>query len=227
MARKKLPPKKLVIPKPKKPKTWVVCGFDISQSVLAGAGIGWDGVLNRMVGPVFCEQRFPKGTDYLERLRHAARPEVLVHELIAKLLMTPELDEIYISMEEPWPFGMAKRAQSMWLKQQAQITGAFLAGLARYGYVNIHEINNSAWKTPIGKEIGMSTRDKKFKTEGMKTWALQAYSGVPDWPHLISSNKLGLIPKPETSKAKPVQADDRYDALGIMAYEQSEIEEDL
>src|SRR4029079_17563788 len=146
MPRKKLPTKQIITVEKKPPTNWVVCGFDVSLSVIAGAGIGWDGVLGEMGGPVFAEQRFKSSVDYFERLRHAAKAHVVVQELIAKLVMTPQLDEIHVYYEEPWPVGMAKRGDSQWLKQQAMMVGSFAGGLVRYGYVNLVEVNNQLWK---------------------------------------------------------------------------------
>ena len=134
--------------------------------------------------------------------------------MIGELGMTPELYEIHIGVEEPWPAGIVRRAESQWLRQQAQMSGGFLAGCARYGYANVYEVNNRSWKTLVAKDLGTKVNDPdlKFKT---KDWAMEKYEGrVPDWPHLIHSAK-GVVPQPANSKAKPYQPDDRYDALGV------------
>lgn len=223
MARKKQIPTKKRKKKQSKP-TWVACGFDISMSSIAGAAIGFDGTLGRLCGPVFCERRWQRNTDYFKRLDDAARAATFVHELVAKLILTPELTEIHIAVEEPVPLGMFKRGNSGWLKQQCQISGAFLGGLVRYGYPNIYEINNTTWKKPIAEDMEVSLKHPNFKFL-IEDWGRDVYPNVPEFPPLIDHHKLGKIPKPETSKAKPIQPDDRYDALGVMGWLQSEIEE--
>lgn len=203
-----------VLVKKAKLPTWVACGFDISMSSVAGAARGWDKTLKQTRGPVFVERRWSRGTDYFERLAVLAKPETLIQELLAELHMTPELYEIHIGVEEPFPFGMAGKSNATWIKQQAQLTGGFLGGLARYGYANVYEVNNQLWKGLVARDLGVGLRDPdlKFKT---KDWAREKYQECPDWPHLLNSPKHGIIPQPPESKAKPYQPDDRYDALGI------------
>lgn len=208
--------------------TWVTCGFDISMSCVAGAAFGYDGTLGRYAGPVFVDQRWPRNTHYFTRLEQCARANVFVHDLIAKLLLTPDLHEIFIAVEEPWPMGIFKgklKPDVSWAKQQAQLTGAFLGGLVRYGYKNVFEINNTTWKKPIADELELPgrTRNPEMKWK-VQEWALDSYVGVPDWPPIIDSKK-GRVPRPEGSRAKGVQPDDRYDALGIMDWLKTEIEE--
>lgn len=224
MPKKQIPVKKKRKTKPVSKPTWVACGFDVSMSVIAGAAIGFDGTLGRLCGPVFVERRWQRNTDYFKRLSDAAHAATFIHDLIAKLLLTPELVEIHIAVEEPVPMGLFKRGESGWVKQQCQISGAFLGGLVRYGYPNIYEINNMTWKQPIAFEMDTTVRNPNFKFI-IEEWGRDVYPNVPEFPPLIENKKLGKIPKPETSKAKPIQPDDRYDALGVMGWMQSEIEE--
>ncbi len=202
-------------------KGWCAIGFDVSMSSISGAGMMYDRVLDKMRGPALIEHRWQRGTHYFKRLEDCVNAHVIVHDLIWQLAGGfPERDDIYIAVEEPWPMGIVKRAQSQWLKQQAQMTGAFLGGLVRWGYSNVYEINNQTWKKIVADELDISTRDPQFKWR-TKEWAIEAF-GVEDLPDLIQT-KDGLAPKPATSKAKPVQPQDVYDALAIMAVIQAEI----
>ena len=45
------------------------------------------------------------------------------------------------------------------------------------------------------------------------------------WPDLVYHGKLGLISRPETSKAQGRQSDDRYEAFGIAYWMLKELEE--
>jgi hypothetical protein len=249
--RPKIPPKpraRKKHPRATRVQTWVACGFDTSMSSLAGAAVGYDNTLGKLRGPVFTERRWQKGTHYFDRLKDAAKSHDLVHELIAQLGITPEQDEIFIAQEEPWPMGMTKRLQSGFLKQQAEISGAFLGGLIRYGYSQVFQIGNHQWRQIIARDLGITIHFSKWqdpKLAGVynckpgdtgkfraKQWAMlnnriQPQTEVPDWPDIIESSKDGKIPRPEGSKAKAVQPDDRYDALAIMQWMVEELERGL
>jgi hypothetical protein len=232
-------------------QTWVACGFDTSMSSLAGAAVGFDNSLGKLLGPVFTMRRWPKDTHYFTRLKDSARAPDLVHELIGQLGMTPEIDEIFIAQEEPFPSGMVGRMQSNALKQQAEISGAFLGGLVRYGYAQIFQIGNHQWRQIVARDLGITIHHSKWRSPELaaeynckptdsgkfrsKQWAYNpgyafqaAYSEeVPNWPDIIESSKLGKIPRPEGSKAKATQPDDRYDALAIMQWMVEELERGL
>lgn len=224
MARKKLPVKKR---KAETPPSWAAIGFDISGSSVAGAGIAWDATLKKFAGPVCVIQRWNSSTDYFQRLSEAAKAHVFVQDIMAKLLLPLELEQIHIGVEEPWPLGLmkSKTIPPNFIKQQAQISGAFLGGLVRYGYPSVEEVNNQVWKNNVKSDLGRALKRGVEGKWDVKEWALDVYEGIPDWPDLINKTGVGKIPQPETSKAKPVQPDDRYDALGIMGYMQTEIEE--
>lgn len=113
--------------------------------------------------------------------------------------------------------GLVKKMKSSWLKQQAQMSGAFLGGLVRYGYPNLFEVNVSSWRKIVIDETDNTKPDKY----DIKEWAIQAYK-LPDLPDLIKA-KNGKIPRPEKSTAKPVQPQDIYDACGIMAWLENEL----
>jgi hypothetical protein len=89
-------------------------------------------------------------------------------------------------------------------------------------------MHHSKWKA---QDLGWGMKDPcgffncapgnlgKFRA---KAWALGTYGrDVPDWPEIIESSK-GKIPRPEDSKAKAVQCDDRYDALAVMVWMERE-----
>ena len=231
------PRKKHALPKPREIRSrgWAVVGFDTSMSSLAGAAIGYDATMKKMVGPNFTMLRWEKDDDYFARLKEACNSHELVGGLIADMGMILELDEIYIAQEEPWPLGMSRGGMSSYMKQQAEISGAFLGGLIRWGYTNIMQMNSIHWRQMIAADLGITTHHSKWKSPELalahncapkdsgkfraKQWALTqspVYDGeIPDWPDIIGG-KDGKQPRPETSKAKAVQPDDRYDALAVM-----------
>jgi hypothetical protein len=170
--------------------------------------------------------------------------------------MTPEIDEIFIAQEEPFPAhgGFTGRGHSQTLKQQAEISGAFLGGLIRYGYAQVFQIGNHQWRGIIARDLTeltgeeITTHHTKWRSPELaaiynckptdsgkfrsKQWALdvvnpQCGGRVEDWPDIISTSKHGKIPRPENSKAKAIQPDDRYDALAIMQWMVEELERGL
>lgn len=239
--KKKLPK---VNPRELRKRGWMVCGFDTSMSSLAAAAIGYDFTLKKLRGPVFAEVRWHKDDHYYDRIATAAKSHELVLDLMHKLGLELNLNEVWVAQEEPWPFGMVGRGkgQSAFLKQQAEISGAFLGGLLRYGYNQLSQINSIRWRTMIAEDFGITTHHSKWQSPKLaaeynckpkdsgkfrsKEWALGAFPDsfaaaagfpeeIPDWPDIIESAQ-GKVPRPEKSVAKAVQPDDRYDALAIM-----------
>jgi hypothetical protein len=229
IARKKHPPKRV---------TNVIIGVDISMSSIALAGQGYDGSLKKNVGPEFVICRWGSGVHYFERITDSATGHNFILDVLAELKLSPELDEVYIAVEEPWPFGITSRTQSNALKQQAEISGAFLGSLLRYGWKNIFQIQANSWRQIVAADLDITIHHTKWRSPELalkynckpedsgkfrsKQWALLS-SGIPDWPDIISS-KQGKIPRPEGSKAKAVQPDDRYDALAIMTWMRMELD---
>lgn len=234
-------------PVAKKPKrkeiqpTWCAVGIDISTYSIAMAAIAWDRVLNRYIGPVTTTVRWTKGDHWYTRMVESNRPEILLHDMFAKLKITPDLHEVFIAVEEPWPPGMEKRGHSQTLKQQAQISGALMGGLLRWGWTQVYEIHNTWWRSIVAEDLGISIAshgndiERRWNPEPKskigkyrsQQWANEIHPDwVPEpWPDLITT-KDGLIPRPEKSKAKGTQPDDRYDALPIMQWMVNEIEGD-
>lgn len=201
--------------------TWVVVGVDISLTSMSGAMMMYDGLLDRMRGPSVHAVRWERDVDFFSRMDQAARSANFILDLmsgIGGVIAHP--DQMFIGVEEPWPAGIVKRAESGWLRQQAQIQGAFISGLVRFGYRNVYEVNAQSWRALVAHELGMKV-NREFDKWTVKEWAIDAYS-LPDLPDLIDNRKRGLIPKPPTSKAKPRQPDDIYDACGIMAWMERE-----
>jgi hypothetical protein len=195
----------------------LACGFDISMSVIAGSAKMYDGVLNRMRGPVWYEYRFKPEDDYFTRMRIASIAHEHILDMVCQIKgCVFELDEIHIAVEEPVPFGMIKKGNSQSIKQQIEINGAFLGGLCRWGYKNLYQVNVKTWRGLVAEDFEMK-QNKEFDKFTVVEWAKELYPDIPDWPDLIRTNK-GLVAKPKTSVAKPAQPDDRYDATGIMEW---------
>jgi hypothetical protein len=208
-------------------RLWI--GADLSLHSLALAGLAWDEVLQKHVGPKFIYIMWNKDDSYFDRLRQLSKADY-IYMMCAELNIIIDPQQIYIAQEEPWPFGMANRGkgQSQTLKQQAELSGAFLAGLLRMGFNNVYQIHNTWWRGIVAKDLGITTHHTKWGRgiEGKmrcKEWALgywnatdafEIFDDVPVWPDLIADSKNGgRKAQPVKSKAKPVQPDDRYQAL--------------
>lgn len=215
---------------------WAVCGFDVSLSSIAGAAVGYDSLLKKTRGPVFSLLRWEKDDDYFSRLHEAANSHEQVMGLISDLRLILDMKEIHIFQEEPWPLGMAKGSMSSYLKQQAEVSGAFLGGLMRWGYRNVAQRNSIQWRKLVADDLGVTTHHSKWRSPELaekyncnlkdsgkfraKEWALTMQlphwvAEIPEWPDIIGSAD-GKKPRPENSHAKAVQCDDRYDSLAIM-----------
>jgi hypothetical protein len=243
-ARKKMPKPRAV-----QDHGWILAGFDVSLSSMTGAAISYDAIFNKLRGPVFVSKRWQGDDHYFDRLKDAAMAHELVLELQSQLHVNMRTDEVYIAQEEPFPphgkfmSGGASGA----LKQQAEISGAFLGSLLRWGYRELWQMGNMQWRKVVADMITETTGEpvtthytkwnsptlaQRFncppKVSGKfraKQWALdvmapyfgQMYDGdeMPDYPDLIRRTG-GHIPRPEDSKAKAFQPDDRYDALAVM-----------
>jgi hypothetical protein len=218
--------------------SWAAVGGDISMSSIALVAIAYDAVLDKMVGPTWVEKRWMPDTDYYERLADAANGAQMMFSVLSKLWVI-EPDQVYLAIEEPFHYGAVQRGIGGWVKQQAEINGAFKGALAKYGYRHIYEINNSQWRKVLHRtdgieftvaKRGMGQAEKrdialgnKFK---VKDWAMAAY-GLPDLPDLVKAKEGGKIPRPAEgfgAKAKAEQPNDIYDAAACLAYMQDAIE---
>lgn len=225
---------------------WMICGFDVSLSSMAGAAIAYDRTCDKFRGPAFVMRRWTKDDHYFDRISMAAKSFEMILDLCAELRVVMSLDEIYIAQEEPWAPGMVRGGASNALKQQAEISGAFLGGMLRYGYNQIFQISNMTWRKLVADEISMwtgedvTTHHSKWRSGELaqihnckpadsgkfraKQWALGPFS--QKWAEQngaeipdwpdIINSKDGKISRPENSHAKAIQPDDRYDALAVM-----------
>src|SRR4051812_13890634 len=111
---------------------WVCIGGDISMS-----SISLGGIAKTIDGKVRVEAhavRWQKGTDYFDRLKDAANAHDVVDGLMARLKVMVEPENVYFALEEPVSYGHFKQGQSNSIKQQCQISGAFMGGLVKWGY---------------------------------------------------------------------------------------------
>ena len=206
-------------------KSWAALGFDTSVTSIAGVGIGFDAKLDKVVGPFYADIRWTPEDDYFKRLAEAARGEHLLQDIL-KHMWVIDLDRVFIGIEEPFPLGMFKRKkfEASWVKQQAEVAGAFKGALARYGYVNIYEINNASWKKTL-RQDGATIRAMPEGKWDVKEWAINAF-GLPDLPDLVKGKHGGKVPRPESgfgANAKAVQPNDIYDAAAVCAWMQDEM----
>lgn len=216
--------------------SWAAIGVDTSMSSVAVVGIGYDCVLDKIVGPEYVEIRWMPDDDYFKRLGDAVKGYDLILDVIGGLVIPT--NRVYVAIEEPFYYGAIKGGQSSYLKQQAEVAGAFKGGLARYGYLNIYEINNSQWHAALRKDgiefavapRGSSQAEKTAAREAnkfkVKDWAINAF-GLPNLPDLVKSKSGAKIPRPESgfgANAKAVQPNDIYDAAACCAWMQNEIE---
>lgn len=202
-------------------RSWAEIGVDISVMSLTGVGVAFDAVLNQMRGPGYYSIRWERDTHFLDRLAQVTKSDFILEVLHSIGPFSVPIENVYIAVEEAWPAGIVKRADSAWLRQQAQIHGAFVGGLVRWGFTNVFEINNQLWKNPIRDEREQVGEGRGIDKWDVKEWAMAAY-GLPDLPDLIKNTKRGLIPRPDNSRAKAVQPDDLYDAAGILSWMQNE-----
>lgn len=211
-------------------RVWI--GADLSLHSLALAALGWDEVLKEYRGPVFHVINWKGNDHYFDRIARLSKADY-IYEPIAQMNMIVDSPQIYIAQEEPWPFGMANRGkgQSQTLKQQAEMSGAFLAGCLRLGFTNIYQIHNTWWRKIVADDLGITVHHTKWGKgiEGKmrcKEWSLdfnlafeEFRNPVPVWPDLIADSKNGgRMPQPENSRAKPLQPDDRYQALPMAVW---------
>jgi hypothetical protein len=199
-------------------RSWAALGVDTSMTACSVVGIGFDNRLGKMVGPEYAEIRWTPEDDYFKRLAEAAKGHELILDEIGKLWVINS-EKVHIAIEEPWYFGATKKSQSAWLKQQAEIAGAFKGGLARYGFLNIYEINNSQWRAVLRRDGVTIAKGPEGKWD-VKAWAIKAF-GLPDLPDLVKSKSGAKIVRPESgygANAKPVQPNDIYDAAACCAW---------
>jgi hypothetical protein len=238
---KKVGKKKRPMVTPRQRVEWVAVGIDTSTYSISGAMCAKQhGVISEVRTHVV---RWEKGTDYFDRMRGAASGADFMHELMGPNVAA-ECNEVFIAMEEPVSFGHLQRSASQSVKQQIQINGSLMGSLLKWGWENIYEIQANQWRKIVAEDLGITTHKSKYSNQEFlplpkgwnvladavgkfrsKQWVKQFHPEWDhDWPDLISHGTRGVIAKPEESKAKSFQPDDRYDALPIMAWMVREIE---
>jgi hypothetical protein len=227
-------------------------GFDISMSSLWGAAMAWDATTRKIKGPVFSGIVWTKDDHYFKRIKEAVSAHNFIHDMQAQLNVTPEMDEIWIAQEEPFPphSSFTRKGQSTALKQQAELSGAFLGGLLRWGYPLIFQCGNTQWRQNVARQLSEETgqditlypqkwRDPQLaaqyncKPQDSGKFRSQQWSFrvLEPWTVQRGGNEIpdfpplvvGKTPRKEDSRAKAVQPDDRYDALAIMDWMRVEI----
>lgn len=162
-SRVRKPPVKKHRPLPKIPgeisRGWMVAGFDLSLSSIAGAAIAYDAITKRFKGPAFVAEFWTPDDDYFDRLLQLANGHELVLDLMAGLSVVLPYKDVVIAVEEPFPShgGFTKRGISNTLKQQAELSGAFLSSLIRWRFPNVMQISNQHWRSHIAREISETT----------------------------------------------------------------------
>jgi hypothetical protein len=207
---------------------WVCVGIDTSYYSISMGGIAKtkDGKIR--VGAV--ARRWNRQTDYFKRIEEAAKSHEIMQELFAAMKIEPNLDEVYIVHEEPAAMSHIQKGASGVIKQQIEIGGAMLGGILRWGWKNVWQIQAQKWQAPVAADLGITTHYSKWnptKKEGKfraKEW-IEKFHPKWDghWPDLISNSKLGLIPRPDSSKARGTQSDDRYEALAMAHFMRLEL----
>jgi hypothetical protein len=208
----------------RKRESFVVMGIDTSLSSIALAAKAWDGPLKKMRGPVTYIRRF-SDSPYHEKLIFCAKGHDVILDALHKLHgFVHEISDIYVAVEEPWPMGRNIKANSAFLLQQAQMQGALLSSLMKYGF-DTRQVGVKKWRTVVAGDLDVK-QNAEFDKWTVKAWAREVYPQLPRYKDLIYKNGVGLIPKPKESKAQAKQPDDRYDALGIMEWLYDEVIEE-
>jgi hypothetical protein len=165
--------RKLPEPRATRSQGWMICGFDVSLSSIAGAAIGYDTALNKLRGPAFTIQRWQTEDHYFDRLKFAAKSHEMVLDLQAGLKFGVRSEEVFISQEEPFPphGKFMQGGASGFLKQQAEISGAFLGGLLRYGFKELWQLGSITWRKVVADMLfdalgePVTTHHSKWKSE--------------------------------------------------------------
>lgn len=216
--------------------SWAAIGCDTSMSSLSVCGIGYDGVLDKMIGPDHATIRWTPTDHYFKRLKDAHNAQRMLLDLLPGFWQI-DIDRVWIAIEEPWYYGAVKAGASSYLKQQAEVAGAFKGALVNYGYPNIVEINNGQWhatlrkdgvefeKAPKGATASEKAKVKLRNKFRVKEWAMAAFL-LPDLPDLVLGPDNQKIPRPESGKganAQAVQPEDLYDAAAVCAWQQDNL----
>jgi hypothetical protein len=210
----------------------VYIGGDISLSSISLGGLArtTDGKLR--FGAV--SKRWTKDVDYFIRMKESAKAHEFVLDLLAELKVLAEIEQMAFAIEEAVAIGYLQKAQSAWVKQQLQISGAFLGGLLRWGYKDIVEIQANKWRAMVANDLGITTHTSKWNSTDVLALPPEFHAAARNvgkyraqqwvqvfhpkwdghWPDIVKT-KDGQVSRPETSKAAGEQSDDRYEALAM------------
>ncbi len=226
-------PGKKVAKKKKSGRPWsrvkqVCIGVDTSLYSISLAGIAETKNGETRAGAI--AKRWEKTDDYFTKINDAAHGETLLHDLFLHMKIEPELDQVYISIEEPVSIGHLQRSHSMHMKQQIEIEGALLGSMFRWGWKQVWQIQAQQWQSVVAADLGITTHHSKWnptKREGKfraKDWIKQFHPEWDgEWPDIIQHSKRGMIPRPGDSKARGQQSDDRYEALAMAEFQRRQI----
>lgn len=201
----------------------VAIGVDISLysiSVAGGAALP-DGKFR--VGTY--KLAWEKDDDYLLRMKQAAKAHDVFHNLFENMKIECDLHQVFVAVEEAVSFGHIQRHAGQTIKQQIQMSGAFIGGVLRYGWPHLYEIQANQWRKMVADDLGITIHHTKWNPDKhigkyrAQQWVEKFHPKWDGhWPDMIRTTKRGLIPRPESSKAKGEQSDDRYEALAIMEF---------
>lgn len=191
----------------------IYIGFDISLSSIAGCAKADDFVLNDILGPAWSVTRWNKEVSHWEKLKQLSNAHEFIFQLENKLKsFTRELSDFHIGVEEL----PARVMNSARYREQAELNGAFIGGLLKYGYTKVYSVNVKSWQSMVAADLEMkASKQAGFDKFKVAEWVEEVYG--KKWKPLIRTSK-GLVPKPKESKAKAEQPDDRVDACGIMEW---------
>lgn len=222
---------------------WVCLGADLSLATLSIGGLARTAQGKLRSGAVAI--RWTRLDDYYERLRMASKAsETLLPELFSKMGIEAGFSSIYLAYEEPVALGHIKNAQGAFIKQQIQISGAFVGPLLSAGFSQVYEIAANQWRAMVAHDLGITIYYKKWNDPELvntfhchpknvgkfraRQWVEKFHPKWDGhWTDIISSSKMGSIPRPEDSKAMGIQSDDRYEALAMAEFMRRTRKDDL
>jgi hypothetical protein len=204
-----------MVKKGRKRQSYRLCvGVDISLSSIALCAKSFDPITGNIYGPVWNATRWNK-RDHVQwdKLKLLSDAHEFIFQLQNKLGgggVVRDIGQVHIGVEEL----PARVLNSNRYREQAELNGAFVGSLLKWGYEHVYSVNVKAWQSLVAADLDMKL-GRDFTKFHVKEWVKEVYG--KSWKDLISSPN-GLITKPKTSKAKPAQPDDRVDATGIMEW---------
>ena len=226
-AKKKLPKTGVDLPGMSKRKkrryaraAWVCVGVDASYYGISVAVVAKTTEGKIRVGTA--AKRWTKVDDYFSRLADAAKGHEILLNAFQDAKVMCELHQVFIAQEEPVAIGHLQRIEGRVMKQQCEISGAFLGSLFRWGWHQVWQIQANQWRALVARDLGITIHHTKWNPDKWigkfraKQWVKEFHpTWDKDWPDIIKNEKHGMIPRPVNSRAKPVQSNDLYEALAM------------